>query len=121
MPILVTPTDDGRYRLIAGERRYRALIAAAHATIPASIRTADESTVAVWQAIENLARVDLTPSPEARQTARIMAAGMKQKALAAGLNRPPSRVRDHLAIVGLQTAVHEPSTPAIANRSPCWD
>ena len=26
MPILVTPTDDGRYRLVAGERRYRAVI-----------------------------------------------------------------------------------------------
>ena len=107
MPILVTPTDDGRYRLIAGERRYRAAVAAGHATIPASIRTADESTAAVWQAVENLARVDLTPSQEARQTARIMAAGMKQKALAAALNRPLSWVRARLAIVGLPTAVQD--------------
>ena len=107
MPILVTPTDDGRYRLVAGERRYRAAVTARQATIPASIRTADASTAAVWQAVENLARVDLTPSQEARQTARIMAAGMKQKALAAALNRPLSWVRARLAIVGLPTAVQD--------------
>ena len=71
MPILVTPTDDGRYRLIAGERRYRAALAAGHSTIPASIRTADDATAAVWQAVENLARLDLTPSQEARQVARM--------------------------------------------------
>jgi hypothetical protein len=61
----------------------------------------------VWQAVENLARIDLTPSQEARQTARIMAAGMKQKALAAALNRPLSWVRSRLAIVGLPTAVQD--------------
>ena len=54
-PILVTPADDGRYRLVAGERRYRAALAAGHSTIPASIRTADDATAAVWQAVENLA------------------------------------------------------------------
>ena len=34
MPILVTPTDDGRYRLVAGERRYRAAVAAGHTHHP---------------------------------------------------------------------------------------
>ena len=67
MPILITPTADGRYRLIAGERRYRAAVAAAQATIPASIRTADASTAAVWQAVENLSR---STSPLPRKPVR---------------------------------------------------
>ncbi len=57
-PVLVGPTDNGRYQLIAGERRYRAALAAGHVEIPASIRTADDATRAVWQAVENLARAD---------------------------------------------------------------
>jgi len=107
LPILVTPADDGRYRLVAGERRYRAALAAGHSTIPASIRNADDATAAVWQAVENLARLDLIPSQEARQVARIMSAGMKQKALAAALNRPLSWVRARLAMVGLPADVQD--------------
>jgi ParB/RepB/Spo0J family partition protein len=106
-PILVTPTDHGRYRLIAGARRYRAALAAGHTAIPASIRTADDATAAVWQAVENLARLDLTPSQEARHVARIMSAGMKQKALAAALNRPLSWVRARLAMVALPATVQD--------------
>ena len=107
MPILVAPTDGGRYRLIAGERRYRAALVAGHRTIPAAVRDADHATATVWQAVENLARIDLTPSQEARQVARIMAAGMRQKALAAALNRPLSWVRCRLALVGLPAAVQD--------------
>lgn len=104
-PILLKPTDDGRYRLIAGERRYLAAGRAGLATIPATVRQADEQTAAVWQAVENLHRQDLNPSEEARQVARIMAAGMRQKALAAALNKPLSWVRARLALVALPVEV----------------
>lgn len=106
-PVLLKPTDDGRYRLIAGERRYSAAARVGLATIPATIRVADEATAAVWQAVENLHRQDLRPSEEARQVARIMAAGMKQKALAAALNKPLSWVRARLALVALPVEIQE--------------
>ncbi|MFV0308018.1 MAG: ParB/RepB/Spo0J family partition protein [Desertimonas sp.] len=107
-PILVTPTADDRYRIVAGERRYRAAKAAGHTTIPAVIRdTGTDTDAGVWQAVENLARADLTPSQEALAVARIMSEGMKQKALAAALNRPLSWVRARLALAGLPTNVQQ--------------
>jgi ParB/Sulfiredoxin domain len=107
MPILVTPTDDGRFRLVAGERRLRAAVAAAQGTIPASIRTADESTAVVWQAVENLARVDLTPVPGspsdgADHGRRDEAEGPRRRP-----QRPLSWVRARLALVGLPSAVQD--------------
>lgn len=107
-PILVRPANDGRYTIVAGERRYRAALAAGHNRIPAVVRTlGQDSDAGVWQAVENLARAELSPSLEARAVARIMGEGMKQRALAASLNRPVSWVRTRLALAGLPAPVQE--------------
>lgn len=107
-PILVRPTDDGRFTIIAGERRWRAAVAAGQRTIAAVVRTTEaDSDAGVWQAVENLERQDLPASFEARAVARIMAEGMKQRALAAALNRPVSWVRARLALAGLPVEVQE--------------
>jgi ParB family chromosome partitioning protein len=64
-PILVRPSEGGGYELIAGERRWRAAQRAGLATIPALVRTI-EDTVSLEQAlVENLHREDLNPMEEA--------------------------------------------------------
>lgn len=64
-PVLVRPTAEGQYELIAGERRWRASQRAGLETIPAIIR-ATEDTQALEQAlVENLHRVDLNAIEEA--------------------------------------------------------
>lgn len=65
------------------------------------------SDAGVWQAVENLARAELSPSIEARAVTRIMGEGMKQRALAVSLNRPVSWVRARLALAGLPESVQE--------------
>jgi ParB family chromosome partitioning protein len=56
-PVLVAPGDEGRFRLIAGEGRYRAAVKAGDKEIPARVRPVDEERGGVELAlIENLVR-----------------------------------------------------------------
>jgi ParB family transcriptional regulator, chromosome partitioning protein len=64
-PILVRPLPAGRYQLVAGERRWRAAIAAGQNTIPALIEEIDDETALEIAVIENLQREDLSPLDEA--------------------------------------------------------
>lgn len=64
-PVLVRRLVDGRYELIAGERRWRAAMRAGLATIPAVVRDTDELASVEQALVENLHRQDLTPLEEA--------------------------------------------------------
>lgn len=63
-PIIVVKNGD-RYKIVAGERRWRAAKSAGLTTIPAVIRNYSESEVAQIALIENLQREDLNPIEEA--------------------------------------------------------
>lgn len=60
-PITVRQEGPGKYRIIAGERRWRAAQIAGLGTIPALVRTADEHQRLELALIENLQREDLNP------------------------------------------------------------
>lgn len=64
-PLIVSPLDDTRYRLIAGERRYTAAKALQLKTVPALIRTVKDQNRLQLQLVENLHRKDLDPFEEA--------------------------------------------------------
>lgn len=70
-PVVVTPSDNGRYELIAGERRLRASKIAGLETIPAIVRTASEQQKLELAIIENIQRQDLNPIEEARSYLRL--------------------------------------------------
>lgn len=70
-PIVVTPKADGRYELIAGERRLRASRIAGRETIPAVVRTATELQKLELALIENIQRQDLNPIEEAKAYLRL--------------------------------------------------
>ena len=67
-PVIVRPMD-GRYQLIAGERRWRACLLAGRPTVPALVRPVDDATAFTLAAIENMVREDLSPVEEARSVA----------------------------------------------------
>ena len=71
-PLIVRPLDDGRYELIAGERRWRAAQHAHLETVPALIRNEDEIQRMQIALIENVAREDLNPVEEARACAALV-------------------------------------------------
>src|SRR4051812_43048701 len=64
-PVLVRAAESGRYRLIAGERRWRAARRAGLDTIPAIVRDTDELGSIEQALVENLHRQDLTGLEEA--------------------------------------------------------
>jgi ParB family transcriptional regulator, chromosome partitioning protein len=65
-PVLVRPMPDGRYELVAGERRWRAAQVAGLTEIPALVRAREDAAALELALIENMAREDLNPIEEAR-------------------------------------------------------
>jgi ParB family chromosome partitioning protein len=65
-PLIVRPLNDGRYELVAGERRWRAAQKAGIDRVPAVIRTSPEDERLQAALIENMVREDLNPVEEAR-------------------------------------------------------
>lgn len=64
-PVLARDLGDGRYQLVAGERRWRAARRAGLTTIPAIVRRTDDLNSIEQALVENLHRQDLTPLEEA--------------------------------------------------------
>ena len=60
-PVIVRPLGDGRYELIAGERRWRAAGLAGLTRIPAVVRHAESAEAIELALIENIQRQDLNP------------------------------------------------------------
>jgi ParB family chromosome partitioning protein len=71
-PVLVRPLPNGRYELVAGERRWRAARIAELDTVPALVRYHDDATSLELALIENMAREDLNPVEEARACAALV-------------------------------------------------
>ena len=71
-PLIVTRKDDGKFELIAGERRLRASRIAGLETVPCIIRTATEQEKLELAIIENVQRHDLNPIEEARAYRRLI-------------------------------------------------
>lgn len=70
-PVIVTPHGAGRWRLVAGERRWRAAQRAQLHEIPAIIRNLSDREITALALIENLQREDLNPIEEARAYHRL--------------------------------------------------
>jgi ParB family chromosome partitioning protein len=64
-PVLVRRKADGKYEIIAGERRWRAAQRAGLAEIPVLVRDVDDRTALELAIIENVQRADLNPVEEA--------------------------------------------------------
>jgi ParB family chromosome partitioning protein len=70
-PALVRPLADGRYQLIAGERRWLASRLAGKTTIPAIVRQISDGQAMEITIVENLQRSDLNPIEQARAYERL--------------------------------------------------
>lgn len=105
-PILVRPRPDGRYEIVAGERRFRAARLAGFDRVPAVVRhTADEHLL-TEALVENIHRTDLSPLEEAAAYDQLLSDfGMTHEALAARLGRSRSAITNTLRLLGLPPAV----------------
>ena len=71
-PIVVRSIGDGRYEIIAGERRWRAAQQAGLHEIPAVIRDVEDRAAIAIALIENIQRENLNPLEEARALKRLI-------------------------------------------------
>jgi len=60
-PLVVRPLEDGRYEIVAGERRYRAALEAGLTEVPVVVREADDQEAFALAMAENTVRRDLDP------------------------------------------------------------
>ena len=71
-PIVVRPAAEGRYEIIAGERRWRAAQIAGLASVPVVVREVDDQSAMAMALIENIQRDDLNPLEEATALHRLL-------------------------------------------------
>jgi len=101
-PVILRPLADGRYELIAGERRWRAARRAKLETMPALIRNQDEAERLQTALIENMAREDLNPVDEARACAALIDdLGLSKEELARRLGRSRAAISNLVRLLDL--------------------
>ena len=104
-PIIVAPEGE-RYRIIAGERRYRASRMAELEEIPAIVRDWDKQRRMEAALIENLQRDDLNPIEEANGVRRLMdESGLTQEKVAERLGKSRPAVANLLRLLTLDDSV----------------
>jgi ParB family chromosome partitioning protein len=107
-PILVRPLDNGEFQLIAGERRWRASMAAGMTTIPALVEEIDDDTALEISIIENLQREDLSPLDEAAMYERMVRDhGYSVRRLAQKLGKDKGYLENRLRLADAPPEVRE--------------
>lgn len=105
-PILVREYGDGRYQIIAGERRFRASKLAGLTEIPAIILDKDDRKVAEIALIENIQREDLNPVEEAMAYKALAEEyGLTQEELAQKVSKSRSAIANALRLLDLPKPV----------------
>lgn len=101
-PIVVKPTAQGRYSIIAGERRWRACRMAGLNEVPVIIKDADDQTLMEIALIENLQREDLNAVEEALgYRSLIDSFGLTQDEVAKKMGKSRSVVTNALRLLAL--------------------
>lgn len=107
-PLLVRPMTDGSYRLVAGERRYRAARMAGLTEVPVTVREMTDEQESVFALIENLQREDLNAMEEAEGLRQLIETfGLTQEQAAARVGKSRSAVTNSLRLLRLPQEIAE--------------
>ena len=105
-PIVVRPLGDGRYEIIAGERRWRAAQQAGLSDIPAVVREVDDRTAMAVALIETIQRDDLNPLEEASALQRLLGEfGLTHQEIARSVGKSRTTVTNLLRLLDLNEDV----------------
>ena len=101
-PLLVRPMADGSYRLVAGERRYRAARMAGVTEVPVTIREMTDEEESIFALIENLHREDLNAIEEAQGIKTLIDTfGFTQEEAAQKVGKSRAAVTNSLRLLNL--------------------
>ena len=105
-PLLVRELTDGRYEIIAGERRWRASCIAGLTEIPVILKQVDDETAMAMALVENLQREDLNAMDQARAMHRLISEfSLTHQQVADLLCKSRAAVSNFLRLLLLSTAV----------------
>jgi len=105
-PILVRPKANGRFEIVAGERRWRAAQKAGLHNVPVVVRELDDLQVMEIAIVENVQRADLNPIDEARGYEVLIARfGRSQEMVAQVVGKSRSHVANMLRLLTLPGSV----------------
>lgn len=105
-PIIVTESQNGMYKIIAGERRWRASKKARLKEIPVLVRDYNDEQAAEVALIENLQREDLNPIEEALGYNLLMSEfSLTQDAVSKKLGKSRSAVANSLRLLSLDDEI----------------
>ncbi len=105
-PVVVRKIDEGRYQLIAGQRRWAAAQRAGKATVPALVRVVSAEQALEMTIIENLQREDLNPMEQARAYERLAKEfGLTQEQMAQKTGKDRASVANYLRLLKLPVEV----------------
>ena len=109
---------DGRYQIIAGERRFRALKLNGAVDVPVLIMDANEVQMAEMALVENIQRENLSAIEEAKSYVEIMKySGLNQSQLALRVGKSQSSIANKIPLLNLDEDVQEAvSTKKISER-----
>ena len=109
---------DGRYQIIAGERRFRALKLNGAVDVPVLIMDANEVQMAEMALVENIQRENLSAIEEAKSYVEIMKySGLNQSQLALRVGKSQSSIANKIRLLNLDENVQEAvSTKKISER-----
>ena len=101
-PIIIEPAEDGKFYIIAGERRTRAAKMAELSKVPVQIRKYDDQQKLLIAIIENVQREDLNPIEEALAYSNLMEMGeLTQEAVALKVGKKRSTITNALRLLKL--------------------
>jgi len=107
-PIVVRTVNDGKYEIIAGERRWRAAQLAGLVEIPVIVRDVDDKTALEIAIVENVQRSDLNPLEEALGYEQLIAEhGYTQNDLGEIIGKSRSHVANSLRLLKLPDPVRD--------------
>jgi ParB family chromosome partitioning protein len=107
-PVLVRQTDDGTFRLLAGERRWRAAKRAGLQLVPAIVRTADDTASLQQALVENLQREDLNALDEAAAYQQLIEDfGLTHEEVATRVGKSRAAVTNALRLFQLPPAIQK--------------
>jgi ParB family chromosome partitioning protein len=107
-PVVVRPIAEGRFEIIAGERRWRAAQLAGLVEIPVIIRDVDDRTALELAIVENVQRSDLNPVEEALGYEQLIAEhGYTQNDLGEIIGKSRSHVANSLRLLKLPDPVRD--------------
>jgi ParB family chromosome partitioning protein len=105
-PIAVRPRKDGRFELIAGERRFRAATRLGWSTIAAYVREVSDEQLLSLALVENLQREDLNPIEEAEGYRQLISDfGLAHQQVAQAVGKDRSTITNALRLLALPEEV----------------